>query len=648
MAIQFRGTLSVGLVVAMLSSGASLRAATPTAEAALKLTPVQKDVDYDHPAQPGKCSIKAEKSGGKTGWVVRDPGGQIVRIFLDTNGDNVVDQWSYFKDGVEVYRDVDQNFNGKADQYRWLNTAGTRWGVDRDEDGRIDSWKIISAEEVTAEVVAALHDRDLARFQRLVLTPAELKSLGLGAAKTAEITKKIQAAPEAFRELMARQTIVGPETRWVYFGGSRPSLIPAGTADSTADVIVYENVAATVDTAGKPNQLPIGALVKVGDAWKVIDAPRPSADGSSDQDRFFLPNDLAKSDPHEQAGPVPSKKTQELLKELGEIDKSPGATPAEQAKLNARRASILEELASSSENAQDRAQWLRQFADTVGAASQAGVYPGGVERLKGLVESLRKNPDDAELAAYVEFRYMTADYNKRLQETTDYPGVQAQWVKDLEAFIAKSPKSPDSAEAMLQLGIAQEFAGEDAKALTWYDEIVKHFASSTAFTKAKGAKTRLESVGKPMRLSGKNAQGGTIDLSSREYRGKVVLIQYWTTWCEPCKGDLPMLKDVLERYGKKFNFAIIGVSLDNTPKALEEFLEDNKLPWPQIFEPGGLDSRLANEMGVLALPTMILVDKDGKVLNRNVHASDLENELKTVLKPQTANKSSAEGAKTRN
>src|SRR5262245_1696443 len=142
---------------------ASVQAASPTVEQALKLAPIQKDVDYDVPsaAEAPKCTIKAEKLGGQTGWVVRSPGGQILREFVDTNGDNVVDRWSYFKDGIEIYRDIDENFNGKADQYRWLNTAGIRWGIDKDEDGRIDSWKTISAEEVTAEVVHALRDKDV-------------------------------------------------------------------------------------------------------------------------------------------------------------------------------------------------------------------------------------------------------------------------------------------------------------------------------------------------------------------------------------------------------------------------------------------------------------------------------------------------------
>src|ERR1700749_3273719 len=73
-------------------------AADPTAQEALSLQPVQKDVQIDRPerADLAKCTIKAEKSAGKSGYVVRDATGQILRHFDDTNGDNVVDQWSYF------------------------------------------------------------------------------------------------------------------------------------------------------------------------------------------------------------------------------------------------------------------------------------------------------------------------------------------------------------------------------------------------------------------------------------------------------------------------------------------------------------------------------------------------------------------------
>src|SRR5690606_23946659 len=151
------------------------------------------DVKYDQPTreEAEKATVSNETIGGLSGWVVRGDSGQILRRFLDTNGDNKVDQWCYYKDSIEVYRDIDSDFNGKADQYRWLGTGGIRWGLDRDEDGQIDEWKLISAEEVTAEVVAALRDGDANRFKLLLITPTELANLGLSEEQTKELQEKV-------------------------------------------------------------------------------------------------------------------------------------------------------------------------------------------------------------------------------------------------------------------------------------------------------------------------------------------------------------------------------------------------------------------------------------------------------------------------
>ena len=145
-----------GAIVALLPRPSW--ADTPSSDQALKLMPVQSGVDYDRPSpeDAAKCKISAKKIDGHVGWIVTGPDGAILRKFVDTNDDNYVDQWSYYKDGLEVYRDIDSNSNHKADQYRWFHTGGSRWALDTNEDGVIDSWKAISAEEATAEVIAAI------------------------------------------------------------------------------------------------------------------------------------------------------------------------------------------------------------------------------------------------------------------------------------------------------------------------------------------------------------------------------------------------------------------------------------------------------------------------------------------------------------
>ena len=181
------------------------------------------------------------------------------------------------------------------------------------------------------------------------------------------------------------------------------------------------------------------------------------------------------------------------------------------------------------------------------------------------------------------------------------------------------------------MAIAQEFAGQEPDAKKWYSQIRDNFPESSSAKKAAGAVVRLDSIGKVIKLKGASSTSGAKPIDLASYAGKVVLIQYWATWCEPAKVDLAQLKELQAQFGKD-GFAILGVSLDTKVEELNDYLKKNKLPWSQIYEPGGLDSRLANELGILTLPTMILVGKDGRVVNRNVHITELEREVGNLLK----------------
>jgi thiol-disulfide isomerase/thioredoxin len=317
---------------------------------------------------------------------------------------------------------------------------------------------------------------------------------------------------------------------------------------------------------------------------------------------------------------------QELLAKLEKLDQQGAA--ADSPELNRQRADLLTELAAAAASDDERWQWQRQLADTVSAAVQSGGFPDGVARLEELHQKLKGVND--ELAAYVKFRSLTADYGQSIQEPkADIAKVQDKWLASLEEFIKEYPKSPDTAEALLQLAIAKEFAGEEDEAKEYYGRIVTDFSQASAAAKAAGAKTRLDSVGRAVPLRGMTTANKPVDIS--QYRGKVVLVQYWATWCEPCKNDMAQIKDLLAKYGKA-GFAVLGVNLDSDRNELAAFLKQNPLPWAQIFEPGGLDSRPANELGILTLPTMFLIDEKGNVVNRNIHVSQVETELKQRLK----------------
>jgi thiol-disulfide isomerase/thioredoxin len=365
--------------------------------------------------------------------------------------------------------------------------------------------------------------------------------------------------------------------------------------------------------------------------WRVIDLPHVVPEEQADlaPSGFFFQASIVR--PGLLTEPGADRRSQELLSELEKLDRAAdqATTPQQQVELNNRRAELLKKIANAAGSQEERAMWLRQLADMVGAAVQSGTFPEGVKQLDALLAELEANQADRDLAACVRFRQLTAAYTLSLQgPTADFAKIQTQWLKDLEQYVADYPASPDAAEAMLQIAIAQEFAAEEEEAKTWYGRVVQSFPDSAAAKKAAGASVRLDSVGKTITLQGKSPSGEAVDLA--DCRGRVVVIQYWATWSDRCKQDMSVLQQILKKYDR--SLAVIGVNLDHDRKDLDAYLATNRLPWPQIFEEGGLDSGPANQLGILTLPTMILVDKQGAVVNRNVLAAELEAEVEKLLR----------------
>ena len=623
----------IALALALATLSATASAAQPTVDYALGLAPFQKNVDFDRvaPDQVKACTIKMEKEGGLNAWVVRGPRGEVLRSFADTNGDRVVDRWSYYKDGAEVYRDVDSNHNAKADQARWLGAGGSRWGVDEDENGSIDSWKAISAEEATAEIVEALKSREASVFTRLLPTNADLQAAGFEEPLLSDLTARVTAAAKGFAKLAAApQNTLGPQTTWNNMLASQPGALPAGTTGVSKDVMAYDNVVALVEGGdGKSSgtgQVFVGSLVRIGDAWRPVDLPQlPGMQGEiADAGGFFGPRvgDRAAG----AGGGQESEKLKPLLAKLREVEtKLSAADPAGRKALAGEQVGLLEQVVAAAEPA-EKPFWVKQLAETIAAAVQEGALPEGIAGLERLATAVAA--DDG-LVAFVRFRLASARYAAGMQQpNADITKVQAAWLDDLKQFVEQHPQAPDAAEAMLQMGISDEFSGNEKEALVRYAAIVKDFPESPSARKARGAARRLESVGKPLALAGTGIDGRPVALQS--LRGKPVLVHYWATWCEPCKVDIAQIRELYAKYGPK-KFAVVGIALDTDKTALAKFLAAKPIPWPQLHESGGLDGPLAEELGVLTLPTMFLLDAQGNVVDRNLVISDLEKKLEGLV-----------------
>ena len=614
-------------LLAVAAAVAPASAAPPSAADALALKPRQKGIEVAQPteAEVKQATIKQEKEGGVMALVVRGPSGEVLRAFADSDGNRVVDRWSYYKDGMEIYRELDSDKDTKADEYRWLGGAGSRWGADTNADGVIDAWKVLSAEEATAEVVNAIRDRDAAAFARLLPTKADLEAAGFEGELLTELVARITAAPTAFAKAAAEQKDIGADARWTsMLTPQAPGTLPAGMSGLTKDVSAYDNVVALVESKQGNGQVFVGSLVKCGEAWRPVDAPQ-LAGGIGESFSFLAPRVNVRGGPAGGTGDV-AENLKPLLAKLREIEgKMPSADVAARKGLAAEQIGVLEQLVAAAADS-DKGFWTNQLVETLAAYVQEGLFPDGIAKLEQIAETVK---GDETASAFISFRLIQAKYSAGMEQPgADGETLQKTWFDDLKTFTETYPKAPESAEALLQLAFRDEFEGRDVEAVERYAAIAANFPDTAQARKATGAVRRLESVGKPLTLAGPTLEGKQVAVAS--FKGVPVLVHYWSTDCEPCKVDLAQIRELQTKYGPT-KFAVVGVALDGDKAKLAKFLQAKPLPWPQLHEPGGLDSRLAEEFGVLALPTMVLVGADGMVLDRNVSINGLEKRLDELI-----------------
>ncbi len=139
-----------------------------------------------------------------------------------------------------------------------------------------------------------------------------------------------------------------------------------------------------------------------------------------------------------------------------------------------------------------------------------------------------------------------------------------------------------------------------------------------------GTARRLTLKGNPLEIAGQTVTGD--DFNIDDWKGKVVIVDFWATWCGPCVASMPELVQLYEDHHAQ-GLEIIGISLDDNRTQLESFLEQKEIPWPTIFtDPEGKeawDNPLATYYGVSAIPTVFLVGRDGNVVATDLYGKSL-------------------------
>ena len=135
--------------------------------------------------------------------------------------------------------------------------------------------------------------------------------------------------------------------------------------------------------------------------------------------------------------------------------------------------------------------------------------------------------------------------------------------------------------------------------------------------------------GKPMEISGALLDG--TPFNQKSLAGKVVLVDFWATWCGPCVAEIPNMLEQYEKYHAK-GFEVVGISLDEDKEKVDAFIAEHKIPWPIIYAGKGWQDPTAQFYGISGIPQLILIGRDGNVITLNARGKKLGERLAELLK----------------
>ncbi len=613
----------MGLVVACLLAGVSqLPAQEATVATMLQIRPKFDDVAISTPSADELKDCKVEdvkdEAGKKIGYVLLDGRKQILRRYVMTKGAAGLNVWSFYKDSVEVFRMTASN--GKVDQYRWLGTGGMKWGVSTALDGKIDTWPMISADEVAQEAFLALATGDFARLKPLYITPAEMKALGLPDAAAAKMLQAQQAAPAKFQQALAKQPALAQAT-FLRVESAAPGCWVAESQGTPRDLIKYASRSILFETAAKQHDwFTTGEIIQVGQAWRLVDL-------SAETDEPTAPN---------------NPKLNKLLADLSDLEKkitdapnlNPGQANPALAGLYELRAALCLQIIPEAE-AKEKETWYKQLFDSLSGAVLAG-SENSRKQLDAYQKHFAEKMPGTNLAAYATYRQLWAFYSPKL--VTGDAKAQEAYNEQLVKFVKDFPRADDTADALHQLGMSCEFANvkdKEEEAARWYGAIHTNFPEHHLAEWAKGAERRLRLTGNPLVLSGTLLTGND-KFDINQLKGKIVVVHYWASNSSTAADDFARLKRVLST---QKDVELVCVNLDDKTDKAVTFLQQNGIALQAYHiaqaarDPNGMRGALANYYGINVLPTVFLVGRDGRVVNARLQVADLDEALKKAVQP---------------
>jgi peroxiredoxin len=210
-------------------------------------------------------------------------------------------------------------------------------------------------------------------------------------------------------------------------------------------------------------------------------------------------------------------------------------------------------------------------------------------------------------------------------------------LKEFDTLLAKyqGKTSDDVAQIlMMKASLYSQVLKNEAKGAELFAQLKRDFPDSkpVAMLKQQEESEKMQSTlvagAKFPDFEEKDTTGKALSVAT--YKGKVLLLDFWATWCGPCVAELP---NVLKTYEKHHGagFEIIGVSLDNSKDKLDNFTKEKKMTWPQFFDGKGWQNKLAQQYGIRSIPATFLLDGNGVIIAKNLRGPDLEEAVAKAL-----------------
>lgn len=259
------------------------------------------------------------------------------------------------------------------------------------------------------------------------------------------------------------------------------------------------------------------------------------------------------------------------------------------------------------------------------------------EDIKAFGEELKKAGHEKQARAAQNYSLESGMHESIRSGKTDLQKKQIDAIID---YLSQAPPQPADLRLAIMVGQVAELQGDNAYAVDVYRKLSKAFVDSKEQQLAEfgkrleGVVRRLSLLGNKMKLEGKLLSGEAFDFTP--YQGKVVLIDFWASWRQASAADLPELKKIYELYHDK-GFEIIGVACDYRREDVERFIKGYEHPWATVYGDKGPSPTFVY-YGILTFPTMMLLDKDGKVKELNVSADELGKKVEKLLGPAEAKK----------